>query len=75
MGWGMKVCSRRLGQMVKMAAKPINGKTPSKIFFRTSRPIWCVVSGTPEHRCLSGLTLIYFTARSNFVIKAFYRKR
>ena len=30
---GVKVCSRHLGHMTKMAATPINGKTPSKIFF------------------------------------------
>ena len=38
---GMKVCSRHLGHMTKMAATPIYGKNPSKIFFsRTGRPIF-----------------------------------
>ena len=38
---GTKVCSRHLGHMTKMAARPIYGKNPSKIFFsRTCRPIF-----------------------------------
>ena len=38
---GAKVCSRHLGHMTKMAATPIYGKNPSKIFFsRTGRPIF-----------------------------------
>ena len=32
---GTKVCSRHLGHMTKMAATPIYGKNPSKIFSRT----------------------------------------
>ena len=37
---GTKVCSRHLGHMTKMAATPIYGKNPSKIFFsRTGEPI------------------------------------
>ena len=37
---GTKFCSRHMGHMTKMAATPIYGKNPSKIFFsRTSRPI------------------------------------
>ena len=37
----MKVCSRHLGHMTKMAATPIYGKDPSKIFFsRTGRLIF-----------------------------------
>ena len=37
---GMKVCSRDLGHMAKMAAKPIYGKNPPKIFYsRTGGPI------------------------------------
>ena len=35
-----KVCSRGLGRMTKMAATPIYGKNPSKIFFsRTKGPM------------------------------------
>ena len=38
---GTKFCSRHLGHMTKMAATPIYGKNPSKIFFsRTGRPIF-----------------------------------
>ena len=29
--WGTKVCSRHLGHMTKMAARPIYGKKPSKL--------------------------------------------
>ena len=36
---GTKVCSRHLGHMTKMAAMPIYGKKPSKIFSRTDGPI------------------------------------
>ena len=37
---GTKFCSRHLGHMTKMAATPIYGKNPSKIFFsRTGGPI------------------------------------
>ena len=35
-----KVCSWHLSHMTKMAATPIYGKNPSKIFFRTGRPIF-----------------------------------
>ena len=39
--WGTKVSSRHLGHMTKMAATPIYGKNPSKIFFsRTSGSIF-----------------------------------
>ena len=38
---GKKFCSRHLGHVTKMAATPIYGKNPSKIFFsRTGRPIF-----------------------------------
>ena len=38
---GTIFCSRHLGHMTKMAATPIYGKNPSKIFLsRTSRPIF-----------------------------------
>ena len=37
---GTKFCSQHLGHMTKMAATPIYGKNPSKIFFsRSGRPI------------------------------------
>ena len=37
---GTKVCSQHLGHMTKMAATPIYGKNPSKIFSETGRPIF-----------------------------------
>ena len=71
---GMKVCSRHLGHMTKMAAMPIYGKNPSKISRTGSqiftklgmlhqglRPIIVCSNNDP------GMTLTYFTARSNFV--------
>ena len=62
-----------LSLMTKMAAMPIYGKNPSKIFFsRTSRPISTKLG--MEHRWLKHynmyinhdpvMTLTYFTARS-----------
>ena len=73
---GTKFCSRHLGHMTKMAATPIYGKNPSKIFFsRTDRRISTKLG--MYHRGLQpiivcsnddpGLTLTYFTARSNLV--------
>ena len=42
---GTIFCSRHLGHMTKMAATPIYGKNPSKIFFsRTGRPIFTKLS-------------------------------
>ena len=42
---GTKFCSRHLGHMTKMAATPIYGKNPSKIFFsRTGGPIFTKLS-------------------------------
>ena len=41
LGGGTIFCSRHLGHMTKMAATPIYGKNPSKIFFsRTGGPIF-----------------------------------
>ena len=37
---GTNVCSRHLGHMTKMAATPIYGKNPSKVFSRTDGPIF-----------------------------------
>ena len=73
---GTKVCSRHLGHMTKMAATPIYGKNPSKIFFsrtgrRTSMKLGMYYRGLqPIIVCSNddpGLTLTYFTARSNLV--------
>ena len=77
---GTKFCSRYLGHMTKMAATPIYGKNPSKIFFsRTGWPIFTKL-GMYNRGILPiivcsyddpGLTLTYFTARSNLVTLAF----
>ena len=77
---GTKVCSPHLGHMTNMAATPIYGKNPSKIFFSgTGRQIFpklgmyqrglqlIIVCSNDD----PGVTLTYFTARSNFVTKAF----
>ena len=76
LGRGTEFCSRHLGHMTKMAATPINGKNPSKIFFsRTGGPIFTKLG--MWHRGLQpivvcsnddpGVTLTFFTARSNLV--------
>ena len=72
----MKICKHDAGHMAKMAAMPIYGKNPSKIFFsRTGRPIFTklgmlhwrlqhiIVCSNDDPR----MTLTYFTARSNLV--------
>ena len=73
---GTKFCSRHLGHMTKMAATPIYGKNPSKIFFsRTGGPIFTKLGMEywglqPIINCSNddpGVTLTYFTARSNLV--------
>ena len=73
---GTKFCSRHLGHMTKIAATPIYGTNPSKIFFsRTSRRIstklgMYYLGLQPIIVCTNddpGLTLTYFTARSNLV--------
>ena len=71
-----KFCSRHLGHMTKMAATPIYGKNLSKIFFsRTGGPIFTKLGMyhrglQPIINCANddpGVTLTYFTARSNLV--------
>ena len=68
-----------MGHMTKMTATPIYGKNPSKTFFSgTSGPISTKLD--MEHYGLQliincsnddpGVTLTYFTARSNFVTLA-----
>ena len=70
--------------MTKMAATSIYGENPSKIFFsRTSGPIFTKLG--MQHWELQpiivytnddpGVILTYFTARSNLVTFAFYRKK
>ena len=71
-----KFCSRHLGHMTKMAATPIYGKNPLKIFFSgTGGPIFTKLGMwhqglKPIIVCSNddpGVTLTYFTARSNLV--------
>ena len=73
---GTKVCSRHLGHMTKMVATPIYGKNPSKVFFsRNGGPILTKLGMyhwglQPIVVCSNddpGVTLTYFTARSNLV--------
>ena len=70
--------------MTKMAATPIYGKNPSKVFFSgTGRPI--STKHGMKHRGLQpiivssnddpGVTLTYFTARSNLVTYAFLKEK
>ena len=77
---GTKFCSQHLGHMTKMVATPIYGKNPSKIFFsrtggRISTKLGMYHQGLqPIIVCSNddpGLTLTYFTARSNLVTYAY----
>ena len=75
----MEVCSNGPGHMSKMAAMPIYGKNLKNIFSGTKRLM--TLNLGMHHRVLEyyqigsnddpGLTLIYFTARSNLVPYAF----
>ena len=75
-----KVCSNGPGHMTKMAAMPIYGKNPLKIFFsRTIRPMTLGL-GMKHLPCGAyqvcsnddpGLTLTYLTPRSNLFPNAF----
>ena len=76
---GTKVCSNGLGHMTKMAATPIYGKNPLKIFFsRTRRPMTLGLDkhlGHGAYQVCSNddprLTLTYLTSRSNLLPNAF----
>ena len=75
----MKIYEHDAGHVIKMATTFIYGKKPSKIFSGTSGPILTklgmynlgllliIVCSNDD----PGLTLTYFTARSNFVTWAF----
>ena len=77
---GTKVCSNGPGHMTKMAANPIYGKNLKKIFLSGTKRLMTLKLGM-HHRVLGyyqvcsndnpGLTLTYFTARSNLVAYAF----
>ena len=68
------------GHMTKMAAMPIYGKNPSKIFFSRTSGQNSTKLGM-KHRCLKHydvyinhdpvMTLTYLTARSTWVANAF----
>ena len=72
---GTKVYINGPGHMTKMAAMPIYGKKPLKIFFSRTRSPMILKLGM-KHRGLKpykvyinddpGLTLTYFTSRSNW---------
>ena len=76
----MKIHQHFAGHMTKMAFMPIYGKNTLKIFFPgTTRQILmklCIKHQTPKpfiifENCDPGLTLTYFTARSNFATYAY----
>ena len=71
---GTKVCTNGPGHMTKMAAMPIYGKNLKTVFCGTKRPMTLKLG--MQHRieyyqvCSNddpGLTLTYFTRRSNLV--------
>ena len=56
---GTKVCLLHVGHMTKMAATPIYGKNPSKIFFsRTGRPIFMKLGMYEGHSIKNGTFFI-----------------
>ena len=79
---GTKICSKFNGpsNVTKMAAMPIYGKTPLKIFSKTKRPMTLKLA--IQHRRLGpdkiylnddlGVDLDLLTARSNLLLNAFY---
>ena len=78
-----KVYIKGTGHMTKMAAMPIYGKKPSKIFSGTGGPISTKLGmynrgHLPIIGCTNdypGVTLPYFTPRSKFEkLRLFYRK-
>ena len=77
---GTKVCSNSPGHMTKMAAMPIYGKNIKKSSSGIKRLMTFKLG--MQHRVLEvcsnddpGLTLTYFTARSNLVPYAFIWKK
>ena len=74
---GMKIYSNGPGHMTNMAAMPIYGKTLKKTFSLESNSCWPwkLVCSIGYYQIYSnddtGLTLTYFTARSNLVPFAF----
>ena len=76
---GTNVCSNGPGHMTKMAAMPIYGKNLKIFFSRTKKPVtlnlsmqyWLLEYYQVCSNDDPGLTLTYFTARSNMVPYAF----
>ena len=77
---GTKVCSNGHGHMTKMAATPIYGENPSKIFFsRTRKPMTLGLGmyhlGCGANQVCSNddprMTLTYLKSRSNLLPNAF----
>ena len=73
LGWGNKNLLNGAGHMTKMAAMPIYGKNLKQNLLLQNPKVddletWYAALGT---RVLSGLTLTYFTAKSNLVPYAF----
>ena len=84
MGWGNESLFKRSWSMTKMAAMPIYDKNLKKLFFsETKRPMTLKLS--MQHWVLeyyqvysnddTGLTLTYFTARSNLSLMLLYGKK
>ena len=73
----LEYCSRYLGHMTKMAATPIYGKNNLLLQNRWAHfhETWFVASRTSAHCSFinddPGMTLTYFTARSNLETEAF----
>ena len=76
----MKVCSNGPGHMTKMAATPIYGINPLKIFFSRTRRQMTSGLGMKHRGCGAyqvctnddpRLTLTYLTSRSNLLSNAF----
>ena len=76
----MKICRHDAGHMTKMAASPLYGKNRSKIYFSVTGVQISTKLGMKQwgfqpiivcSKYDPGVTLTYFTARSNLVTKAF----
>ena len=80
---GTNVCPNGPGHMTKMATMPIYGKNLKNLLLRNQKAddleSWYASSGARVLTNCSnddpGLTLTYFTARSNFVPNAFVREK
>ena len=79
---GTKVCSNGHGHVTKMTAMPINGKNRKIFFSGTKRPMtlnldmhWVLEYYRVCSNNDPGLTLTYFTGRSNLVPYAFVLKQ